>query len=180
MPSFRSDYAIVEWSFLSLDHRFHALEPIEKLAYLYLWTYCVAVRRDWFLPRTWSEHLAIIAYHARIPLEHVENMIRTCIDRGLITRTKGGTHVIAGVRDKHSKLRGWCGKWSASRDPGEERERRREESKATGAAPGSESLSLDKQIEALEQKANLTDGEQFSLARLRKQQAAAATENSHA
>jgi len=184
MPSHRSDYATVEWSFLTNDHRFYDLPLPERLAYIGLWVYSVATRRDWWSPNRWRIALDNVAIHTRIHPDCVSNMAVSALANGLISRKPGGAYLLDGVRDKHAKLRGWCPKWGSARDPSKERrgeERKGKQSKgAREARVASGPLSIDDQIQALEQKAALTDGETFSLALLRKQKAVGAMDNPYA
>ena len=130
MPSYPSDWAKIEWSFLINDHRYYKLPLPERLAYLSLWVYAVATRRDWWMPKAFQETLDNVALHSRIPTSAVANMAVSALAIGLLSRKPGGAYFLDGVRVRHSKLRGWCTKWGAARDPAEERRRkesRREE-----------------------------------------------------
>ena len=168
MSAHRSDYGTIEWSFLTNDHRFYDLPMPERLAYVCLWVYAVAVRRDWWSPIAWRIALDNVAIHSRIPPDCVANMAVSTLASGLLSRKPGGAYLLEGVRDKHPKLRGWCPKWGSARDPSKERrgeERRAKQACEAHAASGPSAIAA--QIEALEAKANPTKGERFALDRLR-------------
>ena len=61
MPSEPTDWGKIEWKFLLSDFRFWQLadddghpDPCQQLAYLFLWVYSVAIRRDWFASKRWA------------------------------------------------------------------------------------------------------------------------------
>ena len=102
----RAHYAIIEWEFLMHDSRFKGLDYALRLAYLMLWCYCPEVRRDWFHPRVGV--LRLVGELTRIELGVMERMKAECLVSGLLVSGPGGVLVVPGVRDRHSKLRGWC------------------------------------------------------------------------
>lgn len=116
MPKHRSDYAKIEWSFIINDPRFYKMEHVERLAFLCLWVYAVATRRDWWMPEAFREACDNVALHSRLPPFAIADMVGKALDTELITRRKGGAYVLEGVRLKHPNLRGWCRAWGKSND----------------------------------------------------------------
>lgn len=144
MPSYRSDFAIVEWNFLCNDKRFYQMELPERFAFLALWVYAVTTRTDWWMPDSWAITLDNVSLHARIPPETVAIMADKCLASGLLSRKRGGAYFLDGVRDRHAKLRGWCPKWGSSRAGGEQRRAQQRREEGAHAEPsGSASQAAD-------------------------------------
>ena len=106
MPRRETEWAKVEWNFLSLDDRFWLLDADVRFAYLGLWTLCVAKRRDWFAREATLVRELSDCVHIGLPL--AARCIAECAACGILSRGPGGAVIVDGVRFKHSKLKGWC------------------------------------------------------------------------
>jgi len=107
MPRRETEYAKVEWAFLTFDERLADLDLPHRLVYICVWCMAVAMRQPTFKSSVFLARMVADLCH--IPLLTATEGVENAIESGLLSRSKGGAVTVDGVRAKHSTLRGWPG-----------------------------------------------------------------------
>jgi len=136
MPKRETDWARVEWDFLSLDERLHSMGVAQRYAFVCLWVFSVKQRC--------VEHANVpvlvkqLSRMCRLRVDTALNMIETCLRNGLLETLPSGGVSVPGVRLKHRRLQGWVDAPKCdSQMPGEEirGEKKRGDANPRGTAP---------------------------------------------